>query len=328
MWGIQVIPAARRMLLSCLLLTTAPGANGDELATLEGHTNVVTSVKYTPDGNSLLSGSWDGTVRLWQSRTGVHLRTWSQSTDWIDSLALTPDGAAFLAASDRTVHRWNWASGQHELTDDVHRQSSNSAVALSDDGRLLACGCRDASVTVREIGALQVKWRFKTGDAWTKSIAFSADGQLLAAGDWLGRIRIWNLQDGRELHSIDGHPGSVVAALHFHPDGTKLSSGGYDTAIHLWNVSSGDRLTTFSGHQGLVLSLAFSRDGSLLASGERHGPVKLWSVAGDKLVTTLKGHPDGRLGFSVVALAFSPDGRELASAGYDKKIKLWEVPSP
>lgn len=297
-----------------------------ERATLNGHTHVVAGVCFALDGKTVVSGSWDETVRIWDSASGELVRTLSEPTDWIETVAVSADGTRIIAASQRAVHVWDVETGKRLQIFDAHRTLSLSSIRLSADGRLLACGVRDGSVQVFEVGDSQPKWDFKSGNPWTKSLAFSADGQRLAAGDWAGFVRVWDLPDRREVLAFDAHPSAVVAALSFSPNGTELATGGYDSNIKLWDVETGMLKSTLSDHRGLVLSLAYSPNGSVLASGERHGPIKLWSPGVKKPLATFVGHPDPKLGFSVISLAFSPDSQILASSSYDKKVKLWTVP--
>lgn len=297
-------------------------------ADLKGHGHVVAAVRFTPDGRGLVSGSWDETVRWWNTETGAPQHTWTEPTDWIETVAISPDGKTLLAASQRAVDVWDLEGRRHKATYDAHRATSNSVVQLSEDGRWLACGVRNGTVTVWEVGAPKPKWTLTTGVAWTKCLAFSHDGTRLAAGSWLGRVRIWELPSGRELQSFEGHANSVIAAVCFSPDGEELATGSYDASVKRWDVRTGELKSTWTGHEGLVLSLAYSPEGQRLASGERHGPIKLWNVKTGELITTYVGHPDDKLGFSVVALAFAPDGKTIASGGYDAMVKLWSVPGP
>jgi WD40 repeat protein len=316
--------------LATLALTTIL-AGGPALAekpvTLKGHANVVAAVCFAPSGEFLVSGSWDEDVRVWSLRPEGQPQVLTGHTDWVEAVAIAPDGGHVVSASPRDVRTWNLATGSVESIFTAPGVLSISAVALSRDGRWLACGIRDGTVRVWEVGVDEPRWTFATDPAWTRSLAFSADSTRLAAGNWAGNLRVWNLADGMLATSQDAHPGAPIASLAFTPNGDRLATGSYDATIKVWDTGTWTSTQSFKGHKGLVLSLAYSPDAQLLASGERHGPIKVWS-AGPEPLLEFVGHPDGRLGFSVIALAFSPDGKRLASASFDQTVKVWSIESP
>ncbi len=151
------------------------------------------------------------------------------------------------------------------------------------------------------------------------SVAFSPDGQLLAAGSVNGEVRVWQLADYRQLLALRGHQGWVWSVA-FSPDGAYLGRGGEDRSVRIWQGSTGYCLSTLHGHTDWVRSVAFSPDGARLASCSDDGMVRLWEVRTGKCLTTLHG-PPGR----VWSVAFSPDGARLASGNEDGMVRVWEA---
>ena len=151
------------------------------------------------------------------------------------------------------------------------------------------------------------------------SLAFSPDGQLLAASSVNGEVWVWHLADYRQLLALGGHQGWVWSVA-FSPDGAYLASGGEDRSVRIWQVSTGYCLSTLHGHTDWVRSVAFSPDGARLVSCSDDGMVRLWQVSTGKCLTTLQGHT-GR----VWSVAFSPDGTWLASGSHDTTVRMWEV---
>jgi WD40 repeat protein len=149
------------------------------------------------------------------------------------------------------------------------------------------------------------------------SVAFSANGKLLAIGDTKGDIHLWQVSDGKPILTYKGHKGWVVSVA-FNPEGTILASSSVDQSIKLWDVSTGDCLNTLQGYIGAVMSVAFSPDGTTLASGHADRTVRLWRDG--QAIKILHGHED-----IVEAVAFSSKGHLLASSSDDCNVRLWDI---
>ena len=133
------------LLVSISLLSTRV-ATAQLKATLEGHTDLVWSVAFRPNGVMLASASWDQTVRLWNVNTGQLLHTLTGHTDEALSVAFSPDGQTLASASwDGTIHLWNPQNGKLKRTLTEHRGGVTS-VAFSPDGQTLASGSWDRTI--------------------------------------------------------------------------------------------------------------------------------------------------------------------------------------
>ena len=192
-----------------------------------------------------------------------------------------------------------------------------SDVAYSPLGNIVAVG---SSIGVHIYDANTLK-PISTigGGVRTTRVAFSPDGQTLAAGLGDHSVRLWRVGDGGLLQTLQGHTG-LILGLAFSPDGKTLASGSSDNTICLWRVSDGSLLETVQGHTDAVESVAFSPDGQTLASGSSDQTLRLWRVTDGSLLQSLQG-----TGGEVLSVAFSPDGQTLASASYDDNIRLWRV---
>jgi WD40 repeat protein/Tfp pilus assembly protein PilF len=150
------------------------------------------------------------------------------------------------------------------------------------------------------------------------SVAFHPDSRRIAVADWNGKVHVWDVVDGRKLHTLQGHSGRVDEVA-FSPDGSQLASASWDRTVRLWDVASGQEIHQFPEKEW-VRSVAFSPDGRYLASAGSNRMVVLWDVARRKEIRRFVGHRG-----AVYGVTFSPDGRRLATAGEDRTARLWDA---
>ncbi|THU79191.1 WD40 repeat-like protein [Dendrothele bispora CBS 962.96] len=294
-------------------------ATGQEVAKLEGHTDLVWSVAFSPNGSQLASGSGDNTVRIWNTATGQEEAKLENHTAGVRSVAFSPDGSQLASGSeDNTVWIWKTATGQEEAKLEGHTAQVWS-VAFSPDGSQLASGSDDNTVQIWNTasGQKEAKLEGHTGQVW--SVAFSPDGSQLASGSSDNTVRIWNTASGQEEAKLEGHT-DLVLSVAFSPDGSQLASGSSDKTVQIWNTATGQEEAKLEGHTARVLSVAFSPDGSQLASGSDDGTVWIWNIATGQAEAKLHGHRDW-----VRSVEFSPDGSQLASMSDDNTVCIWNI---
>ncbi|BAY65252.1 protein kinase [Calothrix brevissima NIES-22] len=287
--------------------------------TLKGHSNPVDSVAISPDGNTLASGSWDNTIKLWNLATGEQIRTFSGHSDTVNSVAFSPNGNTLASGSwDKTIKLWNLATGEQIRTLKVHSNTVIS-VAFSPDGNTLASGSSDKTIKLWNLATGEQIRTFSGHSDTVNSVAFSPDGKTLVSGSDDKTIKLWNLATGEEIRTLTGHSYTIYSVA-FSPDGKTLASGSDDKTIKLWNLATGEEIRTLTGHSYTIWSVAFSPDGNILASGSRDNTIKLWNLATGEQIRTLTGHD-----YEVISVAISPDGKTLASGSGDNTIKIWRL---
>jgi WD40 repeat protein/DNA-binding SARP family transcriptional activator len=308
---------------------------GKQLRNLEGHSNCIWSIAFSPDGKLLATGSQDQTVKLWdlaavepETLKPQLLKTLQGHTNWIWSIAFSPDGKTLASSGfDHTVKLWDVR--ERQLIKTVQGCTNWVwSVAFSPDGNTLASGNFDHTVRFWDVGSIgrdltksqgsQLIKTLQGHTAWVLSVAFNADGMLLASGG-SNQIRLWNVRTGAALKTLQGHVCSVLTTT-FSPDGKLVASGSQDHTIKLWDVETGQLVKTLQGHTDWVWSIAFSPNGEMLASGSDDHTIKLWNVTTGEAFSTLSGHTS-----SVFSVQYSPNGNLLASSSDDHTIKLWNV---
>ncbi len=170
-----------------------------------------------------------------------------------------------------------------------------------------------------------------TGHAGPVStVAFSANGVLIAAGSSDKTVMIWDVANGTLLHTLTDEV-EAVNTIAFEPTGRRLVSGGRDGIISVRDIETGQRLLplmrpemSYNFGQSLpaVLSLVVSADGTRVAAGNADQTVKIWNANSGALVHVLVGHGD-----AVTAVAYSPDGKTIFSGSTDGTVRTWDADS-
>jgi hypothetical protein len=209
--------------------------------TLTGHTEIVSSVAFSPDGQTLATGSRSDTVRLWRVSDGTALLTLTGHTEGVSSVAFSPDGHTLASRShDGNICLWQVSDGTLLHTLEGHRDGVDS-VAFSPDGQTLASGASDDTVRLWRVsdGALLRTLTGHTDSAFFPAnveAAFSPNGQILASGSSDHTVRLWRVSDGALLYTLE-RPRDGLSSVTFSPDGhTLASSGSRDGTVHLWRI--------------------------------------------------------------------------------------------
>lgn len=297
---------------------------GEVVQLFEGHTRAIRSVVFSPDGQSILSGSDDMTLRLWDVESGEAILILEGHTDNVRSVAFSPDGTQALSGShDNSIRLWDLETGETIYTFTDHTRDVNS-VAFSPDGQLGVSGAGDTTGDNNTIGL----WDLTTGEliqffehpaASMQSVAFSPDGQTVLSGSNDGNMYLWDVETGDIVRTFSQDTLGITSVA-FSPDGQNLFAANEIGSVQVWARNDNrNPFYSFQGHNTPIASVAVSTDGKRALSGEwgTGANMLLWDIPlGDVIVKHEVGN---------ATVAISPDGHLAASGGGEGALDLWDI---
>jgi platelet-activating factor acetylhydrolase IB subunit alpha len=237
---------------------------------LDAHEHNISCVIFSTDGKYLISCSRDKTIKIWDVVTGVSKKTLTGHQEWVRSLCMAPSGEMFASCSlDQTVRLWDMATGACLQTFEGHTMSVEAVVfsnAKADEiivDKLLKGETRTA---------MRQKLTEQKEDK-TKAMG----GMFLASSSRDMSIKLWNVDTGEEVMTLNGHT-NWVQSLVFHPHGRFLLSASDDKSIRCWDMAEGGQEARVleNAHEMFVVSVDWPKNLMLFASGACDKTIKIW----------------------------------------------------
>ncbi|XP_072022500.1 F-box/WD repeat-containing protein 7-like [Amphiura filiformis] len=276
---------------------------------LKGHDDhVITCLQF--NGQRIVSGSDDNTLKVWSATTGKCLRTLVGHTGGVWSSQMS-NNIIISGSTDRTLKVWNADTGQciHTLyghTSTVRCMHLNANKVVS--------GSRDATLRVWDIDSGQCLHVLMGHVAAVRCVQY--DGRRVVSGAYDYTVKVWNPETEECLHTLQGHTNRVYS-LQF--DGTHIVSGSLDTSIRVWDAETGELKHTLMGHQSLTSGMELKDN--VLVSGNADSTVKIWDITTGQCLQTLQG--PNKHQSAVTCLQFNK--KFVVTSSDDGTVKLWDL---
>ena len=257
------------------------------IQTLSDHSELISSLAVSPDGDTLFSGSGDKTIKVWQKHENQwHCQQTLQGhSDWVRCLMMNFQGdTLFSGSDDKTIRVWQLQGDQWQSVQTLQGHS-------------------DCVV----------------------SLMINPQGDTLFSGSGDKTIKVWQLQDNQWhcQQTLQDHSGWVVSLI-MNPQGDTLFSGSHDKTIKVWQLQGNQWqcVQTLQSHSDWVVSLMINPQGDILFSGSGDKTIKVWQLQDNQwhCQQTLQDHSGW-----VVSLIMNPQGNTLFSGSGDKTIKVWRI---
>ena len=322
---------------------------------LNKHEGSVSIVTYTPDGSKFISGSQDGTIRIWDTLTGkqigenmgksfdIHKRNeyYDKEIDgdeghkFIHTLSCSPDGKIIVAGgSNKLIYMWDANTRKLLRKPIIGHRASISHITFTPDGTKIVSSGGDFSDTTIRV------WDVNTGkeigdpikdahELWIKSLCYSPDGTRFVTGGADSTIRFWDAKTmeplGEPIGEYTSGESSMVFNVQYSPDGSKIliTGGTKYNAVYQWDANNGELLgVPFMGRDSVSTSVSYNPDGSSIVCGFSDGTLSILNSTTFELISGLpiQGHPDG-----INSISHSPDGTRFVTGCQDGSICQWDA---
>jgi WD40 repeat protein len=301
--------------------------------TLSGHVGKINSCAFSPDGESIVSGSEDKTLKIWDILTGREKFTISGHNGSVEFCAFSLDGKQIFSwGRDNNIKIWDAETGNEVYSLNVKKLTS---CAFSFDGRRIVTlsqtlkqsnsgeifGIDDKTLKIWDIATSKEIINIKGIGPDASSCSFSMDGKQIVTvnGHDDKTLNIWDVETGMVIRTLTDNSEESVKNCMFFPDGKRILSICYDKTLKIWDIESGRKIKDLIGHLSDINCCAILNDGRRIITGSSDRTLKIWDTDKDTEIFTLEGYSA-----SIKCCSISPDEKQLV-ASIDNDLKIRDI---
>ncbi len=300
------------------------------------HADSVSAARFMGSDDALATAAFDGTIRVWDLKTGAMRLDVKAHSGAISVLSGSPDGTRWLTTSfDGTIAVWDLTTGTRLYSSPTGPKSdylggprsplvriatpSLARAYFSPDGKQLILTGDSGEVLCLDPITFEQRHVLKGHTRWAHRTEFSPDSTLAMTQSYPEPIvRLWDAKTGTLRHVLDG--AAQVIGTAFSPDSRRLAAGHTNGRVTVWDTSNGSKLLDWKGHSNAAMTVAFDPSGARLLTASADGTAALWDSRTGNLVARYTGHA----GF-VTAAWFNPAGDRLLTLGFDHTARVWDL---
>ena len=296
--------------------------NKPELILPVGHKDNVKSADFSPDGNLLLTSSWDNTAKLWDTKSGKLLRNIAGHKKQLNGAYFNKDGTKFLTYGwDHSVKIWETSSGKllHDLFIDT---VSISGAEFSPDGKLVLVTGYEGIINVWDANKGTVVFPLKGQYGTIECGKFSPDGKLIVTLSWDRTAKIWDASTGNLLVTVPNEADWPLKTG-FSGNSKYFFTTAMNGSVKLWETKTGKLIQNMRGKPESENMAVFSPDSKYLVTFNQGDTVEIWETASGKKkneITYFLEDPG-----NICNLAFTPDGSKLVVSYLHANPVVWDM---
>lgn len=286
-----------------------------------GHTNIVNSVNYSPDGKSIVTASRDNTAKIWDIESGNLLHNLEDHTSFVVYANWSPDGSKIASASwDNTAKIWDANTGSviHSL---IGHTDFLGKVIWSPKGDKILTISFDKTAKIWDISSGKLILTLSGHEGNVSSAVWTSSGEKVITASWDKKIIIWNALTGEKMKETEAH-NDIIFHIEYSPDNQKILSCSNDNTTKIWSASDLSLIFTLSEHTDRVIHAAWSNDSKKIISASKDNTAKLWCAETGVLLHSFSGHTD-----RIIYVAWSTDNNKILTCSWDETARIWDVDS-
>ena len=288
-------------------------------ATLQGHKGPIIALAISPDKKTIVTGSQDKTIRLWNLKEGTPITTFFASDNIVYSVDFSPnstnlayvDGDGWVGTWDlkKDVATARWKAFDKMATEVLYLQ----------DGSLLATGGKDQGIKIWNVADHALVATLKGHENGVIDMLCNSSKDRLISVDETGKIRVWNSVDYSLIKTITPHQKRIITMALSNND-RLLAVGGTDNLVEIWDLTTSKFIGQLAGHEDIVSTLSFSQRDDLLVSGGEDKTIILWDLKNMTQISRVDGHDA-----YILRLRFAGDGKTILASDFAGILKIWQI---